>query len=179
MASTPSLKEMRLCASTNDADRDGFAPYQSDWSDTAYVQFRKSNTFMAWTDHNTSGCGGSFNMVPFSKPSLLGMEPRAYGSNGYVPWIRKMLQTGKPDLTLDRHKMEKMNSRGHDEVHVFVGSSNTSTNEDILKHIEEFGFESRTEAEKLVKKHGPLLKQFGIKVFYTTSGDTRTEVPNP
>ena len=179
MASTPSLKEMRLCASTNDADRDGFAPYQSDWGDSAYVQFRKSNTFMAWTDHNTGGCGGSFNMVPFSKPSLLGMEPRTSGSNGYVSWIRKMLQTGKPDLTLDRKKFEQMNAHGHDEVHVFVGSSNTSTNEDILKHIEEFGFKSRTEAEKLVKKHGTLLKQFGIKVFYTTSGDTRTEVPNP
>ena len=178
MASLPTLKELRVCASTNDADRDGFASNQSDWGqgyDNAYIQFRKDNTFLAWTDHNTSGCGGEYNMVPFSRPSLLGMEPR----QGYVPWVRKMLQTGKPDLTLDRHAFQRMNNRGHDEVHAFVGSTTSSSHEDILKHIEEFGFKYQQDAENLVKKHGPLLRQFGIKVFYSTSGDARTEVPNP
>jgi len=181
MASRPDLTQLRLCCSFNDADRDAFASNQSDWGDDAYIQIRKSGAFMTWTDHNTGGCGMSYNMVPISKPSLIGINTERYGfpSSRYVTWIRNMLKTGKPDLTLTRESMEKLSGQGHDEVHAFVGGNTSSNHEDILKHVEEFGFLYQTDAEALVKKHGALLRQFGIKVFYHTSGDKRTEVPNP
>ena len=181
MASRPNLTQLRLCCSFNDADRDAFASNQSDWGDDAYIQIRKSGAFMAWTDHNTGGSGMSYNMVPISKPSLIGINTERYGfsSSRYVTWIRNMLKTGKPDLTLTRESMEKLSGQGHDEVHAFVGGDTSSNHEDLLKHVEEFGFLYQTNAEALVKKHGALLKQFGIKVFYHTSGDKRTEVPNP
>lgn len=175
---SPALKEFRLCASTTDADRSAFAPNQSDWGDDCSFTLKKDSTFCTFIDYNTGGCYDTYlNSSSISKPSIMSL---AYNAGRYVPWIRKMLQTGKPDLTLDRTKFYKMNGRGHDEIHAFMGCDGTKKSEDILKRISEFEFKRQGDARNCVATHAAELKKYGIKITYWDSVSNKSvEVPNP
>lgn len=177
--SSPKLKDYRLCCSATDADRSGFAPGQSDWGDDCAITIRKDNTFCAFIDYNTGGSTNTGeNMTPISKPGVLAIGE--YYKSSYIPWIRQMLQTGKPDLTYSRQKEESMLGNGHNECHAFCGTDNTSKSENILDHIQEIEFESKSAAQACVQKHSKDLKAKKIKVtYYNSSTKKADEYPNP
>lgn len=173
----PTLKEFRLCASATDADRSGFAPGQSDWGDDCAITIRKDNTFCSYIDHNTGGChSSSYNASPISRPSILSL---GYLPQRYVSWIRTMLQTGKPDLALNRTKEASISGQNWNECHAFCGCDRTKQSENILDHISEIEFYNRADADACVKKHSTELKNKGIKVtFYNRQTQKADEVPN-
>lgn len=177
--SSPKLKDYRLCCSATDADRSGFAPGQSDWGDDCAITIRKDNTFCAFIDYNTGGSTNTGeNMTPISKPGVLAIGE--YYKHSYIPWIRQMLQTGKPDLTYSRQKEESMLGNGHNECHAFCGTDNTSKSENILDHIQEIEFKSKSAAQACVQKHSKDLKAKKIKVtYYNSSTKKADEYPNP
>ena len=176
---SPKLKDYRLCCSATDADRSGFAPGQSDWGDDCAITIRKDNTFCAFIDYNTGGSTNTGeNMTPISKPGVLAIGE--YYKSSYIPWIRQMLQTGKPDLTYSRQKEESMLGNGHNECHAFCGTDNTSKSENILDHIQEIEFKSKSAAQACVQKHSKDLKAKKIKVtYYNSSTQKADEYPNP
>ena len=162
---SPKLKEFRLCASATDPNRSAWDSGQSDWCcDGCAFTIRKSNTFCAFTDYNTGGGhGSSWNASPISKPSILSI---AHSPRKYVSWIRKMLQTGQPDMTYDRNAEERLTSNGHNEIHAFCGCDMTKSSEKILAHIESLEYSDKTDADTVVQKHAAELKQYGVKVYY-------------
>ena len=176
---SPKLKDFRLCCSATDADRSGFAPGQSDWGDDCAITIRKDNTFCAFIDYNTGGStNAGENMTPISKPGVLSIGE--YYKSNYIPWIRQMLQTGKPDLMYSRQKEESMLGNGHNECHAFCGTDSKSTSENILDHIQEIEFKSKSAAQACVQKHSKDLKAKKIKVtYYNSSTQKADEYPNP
>lgn len=162
---SPKLKEFRLCASATDPNRSAWDSGQSDWCDDGCAfTIRKSNTFCAFTDYNTGGGhGSSWNASPISKPSILSI---AHSPRKYVSWIRKMLQTGQPDMTYDRNAEERLTSNGHNEIHAFCGCDMTKSSEKILAHIESLEYSDKNDADTVVQKHAAELKQYGVKVYY-------------
>lgn len=186
------MKERGTCCSATILNHDPFdVSIQSAWdgyrSDRSCVLWKKSTTAIAYNCTNLGSAGGGSswsrgeqNGSLITNPSItsLGYMLGAgyWGSNKKtINWCKDLLKAGKPDLTIDRAKAKDIFSHGadHDECHAFSGNAGSK---DILNHIEAFEFKQQTAAAEAVRRFGPKLKKFGIKILW---GSNRTEIPNP